>query len=226
MPFQIAIDGPAGAGKSTVARRVSRELGFTYLDTGAMYRSLAWKAIQSDIGLDDPAELEAAAQRLTITFSPLKADGTQEVRVDGEDVSTAIRTPEVSNLTSLISAIAPVRAIVVDQQRRIADSAAHGVVLEGRDIGTVVFPNAQLKIFLTASPRERARRRVEEMRNRGMVVDAERTLAELIERDARDSQRETSPLAMAHDAVPVDTDGLTANDVVHAILTLWRERQP
>ena len=225
MPFQIAIDGPAGAGKSTVARRVSSELGYTYLDTGAMYRSLAWKSIQSGIDLEDARELEAAARRLVIQFSPLQHDGTQQVWVDCENVTEAIRTPEVSNLTSRISAIASVRSVVVDQQRRIAESAASGVVLEGRDIGTVVFPSAHLKIFMTASPAERARRRVEELRSRGMHVDADHTLADLLERDERDSGRATSPLTMAHDAVPVNTDGLAADEVVRRILVLWRERQ-
>lgn len=224
MPFQIAIDGPAGAGKSTVARRVSRELGFTYLDTGAMYRSLAWKALRHGIDPDDVGALEAEARRMIIEFSPLRDDGTQQVCVDGEDVTAAIRTPEVSSLTSRISAIAPVRAIVVDQQRRIAQAAALGVVLEGRDIGTVVFPNAALKIFLTASPGERARGRVEELRRGGVEADPDRTLAEMIERDERDSSRATSPLTMAEDAVPVNTDGIDADGVVAKILALWRER--
>ena len=224
MPFQIAIDGPAGAGKSTVARRVSRALGFTYLDTGAMYRSLAWKALQHGIASDDFLTLEATAQDLIIEFSPLQDDGTQQVTVDGEDVTTQIRMPEVSDLTSRISAIAAVRSVIVDQQRRVAKAAALGVVLEGRDIGTVVFPDAALKIFLTAGPEERARRRVEELRSRGLEVDAEKTLAELIERDERDSSRETSPLTMAADAIAVDTDGVGADGVVRRILTLWLER--
>ena len=224
MPFQIAIDGPAGAGKSTVARRVSRALGFTYLDTGAMYRSLAWKALQHGIDPNDVLTLEATAQGLVIEFSPLQDDGTQQVTVDSEDVTTVIRIPEVSDLTSRISAIAAVRSVIVDQQRRIAKSATQGVVLEGRDIGTVVFPDAVLKIFLTAGPEERARRRVEEMRCRGLEVDAAKTLADLIERDERDSSRETSPLTMAEDAVALETDGVDADEVVRRILVLWQER--
>jgi cytidylate kinase len=225
MPFLVAIDGPAGAGKSTVARRIARKLGYTYLDTGAMYRSVAWKALQSDIAAEDADRLEAVARALAIRFSALREDSTQQVWLDGEDVTAAIRTPEVSSFTSRISVLPSVRAVVVDQQRRIAEAEARGVVLEGRDIGTVVFPNAPLKIFLTASPEERARRRVEEMQSRGLRVDADRTLAELLERDARDSHRETSPLAMADDAVPIHTDGLTIDEVVQRILALREERR-
>lgn len=152
MPFQIAIDGPAGAGKSTVARRVSQALGVTYLDTGAMYRSLAWKALQDGIDPQDVDALEAAARRMEIAFSPLLEDGTQQVRVDGEDVTTAIRTPEVSSLTSRVSALAPVRSVVVDQQRRIAECASNGVVLEGRDIGALPLITGVVSALTTGAP--------------------------------------------------------------------------
>ncbi len=225
MPYLIAIDGPAGAGKSTVARRIARELGFTYLDTGAMYRSVAWKAIRGDVGVEDAHSLEMIARRLAIVFSPLGDDGAQRVWVDGEEVTSAIRVPEVSDLTSRISAIVAIRATIVEQQRRIADSAPLGVVLEGRDIGTVVFPNADLKIFLTASVEERARRRTEQQIKSGLCIDAERTLAELLERDDRDSHREASPLGIAPDAVQVYTDGLAVDAVVRHILDLWQDRQ-
>jgi cytidylate kinase len=163
VPFVIAIDGPAGAGKSTVARRVARALDFTYLDTGAMYRSVAWKALESGVAASNVAGLEAIACALEVRFSPVAPDGSQRVWVGSEEVTQAIRTPQVTDVTSQISVVALVRAVIVRQQRRIADTAPIGVVLEGRDIGTVVFPDAQLKVFLTASPSERARRRVEEM---------------------------------------------------------------
>ena len=195
MPFLIAIDGPAGAGKSTVARRIANELGYTYLDTGAMYRSVAWKALRCGVPADDGAGLEALARGLSIRFSTLADDGIQRLWVDGEDVTAAIRTSEVSSVTSRISTIPSVRSIIVEQQRRVAESGAQGLVLEGRDIGSVVFPNAQLKIFLTASAQERARRRVEEMSARGLKVDTDSTLAELLERDERDSRRAASPMA-------------------------------
>lgn len=226
MPFLIAVDGPAGAGKSTVARRLARALDYAYVDTGAMYRAIALTAL--DRGLDEAcvSALEEIAQGLKIRFSNVDEVGAQQVWIDDRDVTRAIRTPAVSDITSRISAIPSVRSIVVDQQRRIAESAGSGAVLEGRDIGTVVFPNARLKIYLTASAEERARRRVEEMRTQGIAVDPERTLSEMIERDERDSRRATSPLSMAGDAVPILTDGLSADEVVQAIRELWQERQP
>jgi CMP/dCMP kinase len=226
MPFLIAIDGPAGAGKSTVARRLARGLGYAYLDTGAMYRSVAWKARQCAAEAGDAAQLEAIARGLDIRFSPLGEDCSQQVWADGEDVTAAIRTPEVSDLTSRISAIPAVRATVAERQRSIAEATRDGIVLEGRDIGTVVLPHAHLKVFLTASAEERARRRLEEMWSRGIRVDAANTLTELLDRDQRDTHRAVSPLAAAVDAVTVDTDGLTADQVVERILALWRERRP
>jgi cytidylate kinase len=224
MPVIVAIDGPAGAGKSTVARRVAAALGFTYIDTGAMYRAVAWKALQEGITPTDAAALAVLARNLKLTLSPLTPDGKQTVTADGEDVSAAIRTPEVSQLTSAISALPAVRRVVVEQQRRMGESDARGVVLEGRDIGTVVFPQAQVKVFLTASPEVRARRRMKELRGRGHKVDFAQVLAEQQERDARDSQRADSPLSAAPDAVVLDTDGLTIEDVVARILALTQER--
>src|SRR5438094_793678 len=135
MPFLIAIDGPAGAGKSTVARQVAMKLGFTYLDTGAMYRAVAWKALETGTPADDEAALADLASKMTLNFSPLAPDGTQHVYVDGQDVTHAIRLPDVSERTSQISALPAVRRVIVEQQRRIGRSAARGVVLEGRDIG-------------------------------------------------------------------------------------------
>lgn len=152
MPNIIAIDGPAGAGKSTVARRIARELRYTYLDTGAMYRSVAWKARECGIDIEDAEALRTIAEQLDILFSPLDSDLKQTIRANGEDITQTIRTPEISTLTSRVAAVAPVRAVVVRKQRSIAATADRGVVLEGRDIGSVVFPNADLKLFLTAGP--------------------------------------------------------------------------
>jgi cytidylate kinase len=225
MPLIVAIDGPAGAGKSTVARRVAAALGFPYLDTGAMYRAVAWKALRNGVDATDAAALAALAQQMRLAFSPLTPDGQQTVRVDGEDVTQAIRTPEVSNLTSTISAFPAVRRVIVAQQRQMGEQAPRGVVLEGRDIGTVVFPQAQVKVFLTASPEERARRRVEELRGRGLPAAYAQVLADQIARDTRDSRRADSPLAAAPDAVQIATDGLPVEDVVERILALTRQHE-
>jgi cytidylate kinase len=224
MPFVVAIDGPAGAGKSTVARRVAAALGLTYLDTGAMYRAPAWKARREGVAPTDETALADLARNLHIEFSPLAPDGTQTVIVDGEDVTQAIREPEISNLTSAISALPAVRRVMVEQQRRIGRAQARGVVLEGRDIGTVVFPDADVKVFLTASPEERARRRYEELKARRPDVDYPQILAEQIERDTRDSHRADSPLTVAPDAVVVPTDGLTIDEVTARLLALCRAK--
>ena len=225
MAFTIAIDGPAGAGKSTVARQVAQALGFTYLDTGAMYRAVAWKAAQAGVDPQDTNALADLAEHLHIAFSPLDEAGNQQVQVNGVDVTTAIRSPEISNLTSPVSAVPEVRRIIVAQQRKIGATAERGVVLEGRDIGTVVFPGAEVKIFLTASPEERARRRAAELTARGLAVSYAQVLAEQKERDERDSRRADSPLAAASDAVVLDTDSLTVPDVVSRILQICQERR-
>ena len=224
MTIIIAIDGPAGAGKSTVARQVAAALGYTYLDTGAMYRSVAWKALQADADHTQEEAMEEVARNLDIRFMPLTPDGKQQVFADDDEVTADIRTPKVSDLTSRISAFPAVRRIVVEQQRRMGATAEPGVVLEGRDIGTVVFPDAHLKIFLTASPEERARRRVKDLHGRGIEADYVRTLADQIARDTRDTHRHDSPLAVAPDAVSLATDGLTIPEVVAQILTLHQER--
>ncbi len=224
MPLTVAIDGPAGAGKSTVAKRVATALGFTYIDTGAMYRAVAWKALQKGVPATDAEALAELARRLRITLLPLTPDGKQTVLADGEDVTEAIRTPEVSSLTSPISALPKVRRVIVEQQREMGRRAERGVVLEGRDIGTVVFPDAEVKIFLTASPEERAKRRYEELRDRGLEVSYADVLADQIARDTRDTQRPDSPLRAAPDAILLDTDGLTIEAVVDKILALSAPR--
>ncbi len=225
MGFILAIDGPAGAGKSTTAREVATQLGFSYLDTGAMYRSIAHSALLSHISSDEEDRLVALAHSLEIAFSPLLADGTQQVIANGIDISHEIRTPEVSEVTSKIASIPRLREIVVESQQLLGRKGEPGVVLEGRDIGTVVFPNAELKIFLTATASERLRRRIEELQGRGLIPNPEDILREIVERDERDTNRRHSPLRRAEDAVEIVTDGKTRTEVVGEILSLVRNRR-
>ena len=217
----VAIDGPAGAGKSTVARLVATALGYAYIDTGAMYRAIAWKALREGCALTNEPALTRLAEDTVVEF--LQAgEGTQRVLVDGADVSESIRLPEVTQYSSPVSAVSGVRRALVAQQRRLGEGG--GVVMEGRDIGTVVFPNAEVKVLLTASVEERARRRAGEMVAKGIDADVKVVEAEIRERDSRDSSRQDSPLRAADDAVTVGTDGLTIGQVVERILTLCRER--
>jgi cytidylate kinase len=221
----LAIDGPAGAGKSTVAREVATSLGYTYIDTGAMYRAVAHWALREDLklGQDDQAIADLAG-RLRFEFRTV--DDGQHLFVDGEDVEVAIRTPEVGNLSSPVSAIPEVRRHLVAAQRFLAGSG--GVVMEGRDIGTVVLPQAEVKVFLIASEEERARRRQEQLRDQGVERGLEQILAEQRERDARDSNRAVAPLRPAEDAHLLISDGLTREQVVAEIITRVRagEQRP
>jgi cytidylate kinase len=217
----VAIDGPVGAGKSTIARLVARELGYTYVDSGAMYRALAWAALDKGIQTDDRAQVVELLRGSTIELSP-RPDGVNEVFVNGRDVSSEIRTPEISRLSSKLSAMTPVRRRMVAIQQQMA--RAGGVVMEGRDIQTVVLPEAEVKIFLSASAEERARRRWRELRDRGVKAELGEVLAEVQARDRRDSTREDSPLKPAPDAVRVDTTGLTIEEVVARVLAVVRER--
>ena len=213
--ISIAIDGPAGAGKTTIAREVADRLGYKYVDTGAMYRAVAWKSLQLSIPLSDEEIIVQMTAEMDIDF--LEGDGSRIV-VDGLDVSREIRTPEVTRLSSPVSAISGVRRLLVEDQRRLAGHG--GVVMEGRDIGSVVLPNAEVKVFLTASVDERARRRYNEMTSSEMDVDIERLKADIQERDHRDSTRSDSPLAKAPGAVEIDTDGLAIEEVIGKILDL------
>lgn len=212
----MAIDGPAGAGKSTIARRVAHRLGFLYIDTGAMYRAVALAALRARIPLDDEAGLSPLAEAARIDL----AGG---VRLNGEDVTEAIRTPEVSQGASKVAAVAGVRTAMVRKQQ--AMGARESAVMEGRDIGTVVFPQAEVKVFLTASAEERARRRVEELRGKGLEADFAEVAQEMRQRDIRDSTRETSPLKKAEDAVELDTTGLSLDEVEAAVLRLVEARK-
>jgi CMP/dCMP kinase len=221
----VAIDGPAGAGKSTVARRVADELGFVLVDTGAMYRAVALAASRAGVPFSDGAAVGAVAAKLVdegaLAFERADGGGVR-VLLRSEDVSTAIRTPEMSQGASTVSAHPPVRAALLAMQRQAG--AGGGVVLEGRDIGTVVFPDAEVKIFLTASDQIRAERRHAELVAKGQDVTLEATLADIRERDARDSGRDVAPLKQAADAVRVDSSSMSIDDAVQEILRVVSER--
>ena len=218
----VAIDGPAASGKSTVARAVADRMGYTYIDTGAMYRAVAWRASRAGLNPTEDAEaIGELASRLRFEFRDV-GDDRQHLFVDGEDTEPAIRSSQVGNLSSPISAIPAVRRSLVAAQREMASRAP--VVMEGRDIGTVVFPGAFLKVFLTASAEERARRRFEELVARGEDVLFEEVLADQRERDRRDMNRTISPLRKADDAVEIDTDPLSVEDVVERVIELLEDR--
>ena len=213
-PIIVAIDGPAGAGKSTVAKRLAKELGYTYMDTGAMYRAFALKAARDGIDLENEDALRAA---LAATNIELHEDaGGPRVVLDGRDVAGEIRTPELSQSASKVSALKPVRERMVELQR--AMGARGGIVAEGRDIGTVVFPGAEVKVFLTAGSDERARRRFAELKGNGKGVTLEETVAEMEERDRRDREREYAPLRQADDAIAIDSTGMTVDEVLERIM--------
>jgi len=215
----IAIDGPVGSGKSTVARRVAESLGYSYLDSGAMYRALALAALRAGVSLDDPAGLERLTESTRIDFE--RHSEGQRVRLHGEDVTDAIRAQEISHAASKVAALAGVRHVLVAEQRRAGSGGA--VVMEGRDIGTVVFPSAELKIFLDASLEIRARRRWLQQQEKNEPAIYERTLVEMRERDQRDRERVTSPLVRAADAVLVDNTALDADETARLIVLLARE---
>lgn len=221
----IAIDGPSGAGKSSVSKEVAEKLGFSCLDTGAMYRSIAWAALNEGVALDDAEALGALAREREIQF--VHEPGTPSpsgVKVDGEDVTSAIRTAEVDRAVSPVSAVPAVREALVAQQQRIGRVGNY--VVEGRDIGTAVFPDAELKVFLTASDEARARRRVLQNEQRGVgSTDFDTVLADLRRRDDIDSSRAASPLAAASDAVHIDSSDLTQAEVVEKICALARSRE-
>ncbi len=218
--FNIAIDGPAGAGKSSIARAASERLGFLYVDTGALYRTVALGAMKRGLTPEDTDEIIALLPELDVTLKFV--DGEQRVFLNGEDVSEEIRLPEVSGAASTVSAIPKVREYLFDLQQDLARK--NDVLMDGRDIGTVVLPDAQLKIFLTASPEERARRRYEQLKDKDGIT-YEDVLKDLNQRDYNDSHRAVAPLKQADDAVLLDTTNMSFEEVVEAILTLAKERQ-
>jgi len=219
----IAIDGPAGSGKSTVAKRVARRLGFHYLDTGAMYRAVACRTLALGHSLADEDAVAAVAASDEIAFSHEPGEPLPSlVSIAGIDVTAQIRTPEIDDAVSTVARMPRVREAMVAQQRHLG--AASNIVVEGRDIGTVVFPDAELKVYLTATPEERARRRAAQQAETGIVVDQAGVHDALVRRDAADSSRAHSPLVPADDAVEVDTTGLSLDEVVERIAQLAKER--
>ena len=213
----VAIDGPAGAGKSTVAQIAAKELGYTYIDTGAMYRAVAWRVLQQGKEITDERIIDTVKDIVVVLRYEA---GKTTVRVDGCDVTAAIRTPEVTKIVSQVAKLAPVREKMVELQRQMARDGA--VVMDGRDIATNVLPDADVKIFLTASIEERARRRWQELQDKGYAVDLPGLQAEIAARDKADSEREISPLVQAKDAALLDTTGLSIDEVVKSILKACR----
>ena len=221
MSIAIAIDGPAGAGKSTIARLAAKELGFIYVDTGALYRAIGLAASRRSLTAEDK---DAIIEMLTAIKVELAVNEKHEqiVLLDGEDVSGLIRTPEISMLASAVSAIPEVRAFLLDLQRDMAHT--NNVIMDGRDIGTVVLPDAKIKIFLSASPECRARRRYKELSEKGMDVKYEDILSDVVARDYADSHRDIAPLKPADDAIMVDTSGEDLETSVNKLLTIMRDR--
>lgn len=216
MSYQIAIDGPAGAGKSTIAKEIARRLGFIYVDTGAMYRAMALYLLKKEIPTDEPEKIRAASQKADITIA--YKDGLQQVLLDGENVTAFLRTEEVGNMASVSSANPDVRKKLVELQQELA--SRENVVMDGRDIGTCVLPNANVKIYLTATTACRAKRRYDELTAKGETCDLAVIEADIAKRDHQDMTREHSPLRQAEDAVLLDSSNLTILEVVERILEL------
>lgn len=219
----VAIDGPSGTGKSSTSKAVAVKLGLRYLDTGAQYRAITWWMLSNGVDVNDPAAVAKASA------SPVIASGTDPsapaITADGQDASGPIRTPEVTAAVSAVSAVPEVRKKITDLQREIAAEAGQGIVVEGRDIGTTVLPNADLKIFLTASPEARAARRGGELKAQTGAADLAATREALLKRDQADSTRKASPLLKADDAVEVDTTDLSLEQVIECVVTLIEEKQ-
>ena len=219
--YAIAIDGPSGAGKSTLARDCAAAFGFLYVDTGAIYRTVGLAAYRRDLDRRDESAVAALLPELDIRMA-YNAEGEQRMFLNGEDVSEAIRAPEISICASDVSALPAVRAFLLEMQRRMARE--NSVIMDGRDIGTVVLPEAELKIFLTASAEARAERRVKQLEEKGLVCDFEEVLRDIRYRDEQDSHRAAAPLKAAEDAVLVDTTALDRNESFALLCSLIRER--
>lgn len=221
MSYTIAIDGPAGAGKSTIAKRVAKELSFIYVDTGAMYRAIALYFIKSGINPEETEKIESACPNIQVTITYV--NGEQQVLLNGENVSKEIRQEEVGNMASKTSVNGCVREKLVTLQRQLAEK--ENVVMDGRDIGTQVLPNATAKIYLTASSAERAKRRYLELQEKGMQGNLEEIEADIIDRDHRDMTREISPLKQAEDAVYVDASFMTIEEVVSNVIRVFESKK-
>lgn len=222
--ISVAIDGPAGAGKSTLAKRVADALGYLYIDTGAMYRAATWVALEKKVDLNNEDLVVELVQNAEITLAPPDNTSQGKVRafVNGSDVSFIIRSRIITKFVSPVSAIARVRAILVSKQIQLASEG--GVVMDGRDIGTVVLPQAEVKIFLTASPEIRAQRRLKDMQQMGQTADLETIISDIKQRDHLDSSREASPLKQADDAILIDTDNHSVDEVLAVVLQLCRDK--
>ena len=218
--ISVAIDGPSGAGKSSLAKRLAKDLGYVYVDTGAMYRSIGLYAVRAGVDPKDEAAVTALLPQIKLAIRLV--DGAQHIYLNGEDVSDAIRAENIGMAASAVSAHPPVRAFLLDTQRGLA--ADQNILMDGRDIGTVVFPHAQLKIFLTASVEERARRRYKEMVEKGQQVELAQLQEDIAARDKQDSERAISPLRQAEDALLLDTSDMSIAQVTDKILQLVQER--
>lgn len=216
MAMNVAIDGPAGAGKSTIAKAIAKKLGYVYVDTGAMYRAMALFFLRSNISKDDEAKISSVVDDINVSIK--YEDGAQHVILNGEDVTGLIRTEEVGNMASATSVYGPVRTKLVALQQELAKTT--DVIMDGRDIGTVVLPNADVKVFLTASVECRAKRRYDELVAKGQEADFNQIAKDIEERDYRDSHREISPLKQADDATLVDSSNMTIDEVVDTIINL------
>ena len=211
----VAVDGPAGAGKSTISKLVAAQLGLTYIDTGAMYRAVALKVLEKELPLTEEGIIEAARD---VEIDQQSVDGLTKTYLDGRDVSTEIRTPEVSKIVSPVAKVGFVRQRLTELQRKMATRG--GVIMDGRDIGTVVLPNADVKIFLTATVEERARRRYEELKAKGFDVELSSIEKDIATRDKIDSEREIAPLKQADDAILIDSTGLTIEEVTNKMIAI------
>jgi cytidylate kinase len=215
-PLIIAIDGPSGAGKGTVARAIARELGYRHIDSGAMYRAVGWRALREQVPFEDEAAIAQLAQRSNIELT------RTSVAVDGHDITRDIRTPEIDRAATAVARLPSVRAILVDRQRQLG--AAKGIVMEGRDIGTVVFPDADVKIYLDAAPEERARRRATDPAHTGVPAAVSEVATMLTQRDEQDRTRTASPLYAAGDARVIDTTGKSVDEVVREVMEAVRRK--
>lgn len=218
MGYNIAIDGPAGAGKSTIAKRIAKEKGFVYVDTGAMYRALAIHFLKKGLKPEDTEEIKIACKDAVVTLQ--YEDGVQQVYLNGENVTSMLREEKVGNMASVSSAIGEVRAQLLELQREMART--NDVVMDGRDIGTNILPNANVKVYLTASVEERARRRFVELQEKGVECNLEEIAHDIEERDTRDMNREIAPLKQAEDAILIDSSNMSIDEVVQAIISLCK----